>query len=108
MAGNYKRKADDNEIVDLNNVGLSLSGIAERLDVHHTTITYRLRALGIAPADTRRAFMEDIFDSLSLQQQQWLIKQLAPGYSVKDFIRSLLIKEFMSRHTPHPKVAQAS
>lgn len=103
MSG-YKRKADDNEIVQLNNIGLSLSGIAKRLGVHHTTITYRLRVLGIEPADTRRAFMEDIFETLSPAQQTWLMNQLGPGYSVKDFIRSLLIKEFM-KNSSSAKVA---
>lgn len=97
MASNYKRKADDNKIIELNNIGLSLAGIADRLGVHHTTITYRLRALGISPADTRRAFMEDVFETLSPSQQEWLINQLGAGYSVKDFIRSLLIKEFVNR-----------
>lgn len=97
MTNNYKRKADDNQIIELNNIGLSLTGIAQRLGVHHTTITYRLKALGIAPADTRRAFMEDIYEALSPSQQTWLVEQLAAGYSVKDFIRSLLIKEFVNR-----------
>lgn len=95
----YKRKADDGKIIELNNVGLSLTGIGERLGVHHTTITGRLKALGIAPADTRRAFMEDIYEALAPAQQEWLIDQLGPGYSVKDFIRSLLIKEFVGRST---------
>jgi hypothetical protein len=100
MPSNYKRKADDARIIELNNLGLSLNGIGERLGVHHTTITYRLRALGIPAADTRRAFMEDVFEALSPSQQEWLIDQLEPGYSVKDFIRSLLIKEFVSRTAP--------
>lgn len=100
MAANYKRKADDNRIVELNSVGLSLGNIAERLEVHHTTITYRLQALGIAPADTRRAFMEDIFENLSIAQQEWLISQLGPGTSIKEFIRSLLIREYINRAVP--------
>ncbi|TIN00987.1 MAG: hypothetical protein E5Y34_11060 [Mesorhizobium sp.] len=102
MASNFKRKADDNEIVKLNNVGLSLSSIAQRLGVHHTTVTYRLRALGIPPADTRRSFMEDIFEALSLSQQTWLIDQLGPGHSVKDFVRSLLIQEFINKRASAP------
>ena len=97
MGPKTKKRADDAAIVDFNNVGLSLSGIAQRLGVHHTTIKYRLKALGIPPADTRRAFMEDIFEALSPQQQEWLISQLNPGYSAKEFIRSLLVKEFMNR-----------
>ncbi|MEQ1950900.1 hypothetical protein [Mesorhizobium sp. CN2-181] len=100
MPRTYVRKADDATIVKLNNVGLSLQGIADRQGVHLTTITNRLRVLGIAPADTRRAFMEDVFESLTAQQQDWLIDQLAPGHSVKEFIRALLIKEFMSRQRP--------
>jgi len=92
-----KRTNTDHQIINLNNVGLSLAGIAEKLGVHHTTVTYRLKALGLTPADTRRAFMEDIFESLSPSQQEWLMNQLSPGYSVKDYLRSLLIKEFMKR-----------
>jgi hypothetical protein len=97
MAAPYQKKSSDTDIVNLNNIGISLMGIAKRLDIHHTTVTYRLKILGIAPADTRRAFMEDIYESLSPTQQGWLIDQLSPGYSVKDFVRSLLIKEFMNR-----------
>ncbi|AZO48026.1 hypothetical protein [Mesorhizobium sp. M4B.F.Ca.ET.058.02.1.1] len=100
MAARYKRKADDTEIVRLNNIGLSLTSIGERLGVHHTTVKYRLDALGIPPADTRRAFMEDIFSALPVSQQEWLMNQLGPGHTVKDFVRSLLIKEFMGRAAP--------
>lgn len=95
----YKRKADDARIIELNSVGLSLSGIGERLDIHHTTVSGRLKANNIAPFDTRRAFMEDIFESLALNQQEWLINQLGPGYTVKDLVRSLLIKAYLSRST---------
>jgi hypothetical protein len=95
----YQKKSNDNDIVNLNNVGLSLCTIAGKLKIHHTTVTYRLKTLGIQPADTRRAFMEDIYESLSEPQKGWLIDQLSPGYSVKDFVRSLLIREFMGRQT---------
>lgn len=100
MASGYKRKADDAEIVRLNSIGMSLCGIGERLGVHHTTIRYRLATLGVQPADTRRAFMEDVFKTLPMQQQEWLMDQLGPGHSIKDFVRSLLIKEFMGRAAP--------
>ncbi|MFP3556393.1 hypothetical protein [Paraburkholderia sp. SIMBA_054] len=91
------RKASDADIIRLNSVGLSLSTIAKQLDCHPTTITLRLKALNIAPADTRRTFMEDIFLSLSPQQQNWLVEQLGPHISVKDFMRNLLVKEFLSK-----------
>lgn len=92
-------KANDHEIVGLNSIGLSLGTIARRVGVHHTTVTSRLRKLGIETADTRRSFMEDIFESLSPHQQTWLIEQLGAGRSVKDFVRGLLIKEFVIKTT---------
>jgi len=98
----YKRKADDAQIIELNNIGLSLSGIAERVGVHHTTVSGRLKALGITPADTRRAFMEDVYEALSPAQQTWLTNQLGPGYSVKDFIKALLIQAFLNRKPTDP------
>lgn len=93
------RKTSDLEIVGLNSVGLSLGGIAKRLRVHHTTVTHRLKILNIEPADTRRAFMEDIYEGLSPQQQSWLIDELGPGHSIKDFIRSLIIEKYISKNS---------
>jgi hypothetical protein len=91
------KKADDLKIVELNSVGISLSSIGRRLGIHHTTVTSRLKMLGIPPADTRRAFMEVIYDGLSPQQQEWLIDQLSAGQNVQDLIKGLLIKEFINR-----------
>lgn len=93
------RKASDEDIIRLNSVGLSLSTIAKMLDCHPTTITLRLKALNIPPADTRRTFMEDVFLSLSPQQQKWISEQLGPHISIKDFVRSLLVKEFITKTT---------
>lgn len=100
------RKADDLDIIGLNSVGLSLSRISRELGIHHTTVTHRLKVLNIPPADTRRAFMEDIFDGLSLVQQEWLIAQLGPAHTIKDFVRSLLVKEFVHRHNALNKPRQ--
>ncbi len=94
------KKTDDLIIVALNSVGISLGGIAKRCGFHHTTITGRLRILNIPPADTRRAFMEDVFDDLSEPQQQWLIDQLGPNRSIKDFIKSLIVKEYIKGRNP--------
>ena len=90
----------DAHIIALNSVGLSLSTIANRLGIHHTTVTGRLKQLGIAPADTRRAFMEEVFDSLSPHQREWLANQLIGGRPVKDFVKSLIIKEYVSNGNP--------
>ena len=91
------KKTDDFQIIGLNSVGLSLGTIGKRLGVHHTTITARLKILGVPPADTRRAFMEDIFDGLSDAQREWLINQLGPTLSVKDFVKSLIVKDYIAK-----------
>lgn len=94
-ANRPNRKASDSDIVRLNSVGLSLGTIAELLRCHPTTITLRLKQLKIEPADTRRTFMEDIYNSLSTDQQEWLADQLGPHLSVKDYIKNLLVKDFL-------------
>ena len=92
------KKVNDTDVIALNSVGISLAGIAKRLNCHHTTVTSRLGSLGVSPADTRRSFMEDIFDGLSPKQQKWLINQLGPSYSIKDFVKSLIIREYISKN----------
>ena len=92
------KKLNDAEVIGLNSVGISLAGIAKRLNCHHTTVTARLTALSVPPADTRRSFMEDIFDGLSPKQQEWLMNQLGPSHPVKDFVKSLIIKEFIHKN----------
>jgi hypothetical protein len=86
----------DIDIVRLNSLGLSLSTIAAQLGCHTTTITNRLAKLNIPPADTRRAFMEDIIDDLSSEQTVWLSNQLGPRLSIKDYIKNLITKEFLN------------
>lgn len=89
------RKANDSDLIRLNSVGLSLSTIAEKLNCHPTTVTQRLVALNIPPADTRRSFMEDVYMSLSETQKEWLINQLGPHLSIKDYVKNLLVSEFI-------------
>lgn len=96
------RKVNDEDIVQLNSVGLSLGTIANLLDCHPTTITLRLKALGVEPADTRRSFMEDIYMSLPPNQQRWLVGQLGPHVSIKDFIKNMLVEKFISSNTGEP------
>lgn len=88
------RKATDEDIVRLNSVGLSLSTIAKVLGCHPTTITLRLKSLGVPSADTRRTFMEDIFITLDTSQQEWLADQLHPSMSIKDYVRGLLVDAY--------------
>jgi hypothetical protein len=94
------RKANDTDLIRLNSVGLSLATIANLLGCHHTTVTQRLKALNIPPADTRRAFMEDVANKLSPAQMDWLADQLGPHLSIKDFVTNLLAKEYQRQTQP--------
>lgn len=96
------RKASDADIVRLNSVGLSLSTIAFKLNCHTSTVTQRLRAMNIAPADTRRAFMEDIYLTFSPDQMTWLESQLGPHISIKDYLKNLLVREFLASSPGDP------
>ena len=93
------KKVNDRDVIALNSVGISLAGIAKRLGCHHTTVTSRLSTLSVPPVDTRRSFMEDIYDGLSPRQQEWLTNQLGPSHSVKDFVKSLIIKEYITKNS---------
>lgn len=87
------RKASDADIIRLNSVGLSLATIARALDCHPTTITMRLKSLKIPPADTRRSFMEDIFLTLTIDQQEWLADQVA-NTSIKEYIKKVIVEKY--------------
>lgn len=90
------RKVADADIIRLNSVGLSLRSIATELNCNPTTITIRLGSLGIPPADTRRTFMEDVYRSLSPDQQRWLEDQVGPHISIKDLVKNLLVERYIS------------
>jgi hypothetical protein len=95
-ANRPNRKASDEDIIKLNSIGLSLGTIANMLNVHPTTITLRLKSLGIEPADTRRAFMEDIAMEMTEDQLEWLVSQVGPAYPIKTFIRNLILEKFVA------------
>jgi hypothetical protein len=86
----------DQNIIRLNSVGLSLGTIGKLVGCHATTVTLRLKELNVQPADTRRAFMEDIVKSMSEDQLEWLADQLGPTISIKDYIRNLLVKDYVA------------
>lgn len=93
------RKATDSDIIRLNSVGLSLSKIGDMLGCHPTTITLRLKQLNIPPADTRRTFMDEIYGTLNEAQREWLEGQLGAHISIKDFLKNLLVKEFLTQRS---------
>lgn len=93
------RKASDADIIRLNSVGLSLATIAKILGVHPSSVTLRLKSLGIPPADTRRTFMEDVFKMLEPNEQEWFADTIqASGTSLKEFVRDLIKGEHLKQN----------
>ena len=100
MSSAYRvnRKATDGDIIRLNSVGLSLATIAKLLGCHPTTVTLRLKSLGVEPSDTRRTFMEDVFVQLDTDQQEWLADLLeTKNISIKTYVRRLLVEAHKKR-----------
>jgi hypothetical protein len=95
------RKATDADVIRLNSVGLSLATVAKVIGCHPTTVTLRLKRLGVEPADTRRTFMEDVFLRLPLNQQEWLADELErQNISVKTFVYRLIQQAYASQGNP--------
>lgn len=91
------RKASDEDVLRLNSVGLSLSTVANTLGCHPTTVTLRLKSLGVEPADTRRTFMEDVFLRLAPAEQEWLADYLRDqNMCVKTFVFLLLQQAYQN------------
>jgi hypothetical protein len=86
-------RVQDIDIKRLNHLGLGLKAIADLLGCHPATVTLRLQALGIDATDTRRSFMEQVFNGLNKQEQDWLSHNLFNnGIGIKDFV-IMLVKE---------------
>ena len=94
-ANRTNRKITDQETVKLNSLGLSLSGIAKRYDCHPTAISTRLKTLNIAPADTRRSFMDKIVNNLTPAQEDLLASKLGPGHSIQDYVNNLILRDLL-------------
>ena len=95
------RKASDEDVLRLNSVGLSLATVAKVVGCHPTTVTLRLKSLGVDPADTRRTFMEDVFLRLTPDQQEWLADELkAQNISVKTFVFRLIQQAYSCKGNP--------
>lgn len=95
MSTDYQKELHerDLDIIRLNNVGLSLLTISQIIGCHPSTITHRLRKLGITAMDTRKAFMENVIAELTEDEQQWLVEILDE--------RQLNIKELIVKLIKH-------
>lgn len=82
-------------LLKLNSLGYSLTYIGEQLGSNKHNLSRKLRSLEIPPADTRRSFMEDICNTLSKNQIDWLANQLSPSHTIKQYVRGLIINEYV-------------
>lgn len=80
------KKAPTQEILLDNAMGMSLSAIAYKYDVAPSSVAQRLRQLGVAPADTRRAFMDFVLSNLSPEIFAWIRSQVQPDYPIRKLI----------------------
>lgn len=96
-ANRPNRKSSDADLIRLNSVGLSLATIAKIIGCHPTTVTQRLHAAGVQPADTRHSFMESVFKQLPGYAREWVADQLNDHYSINDFVRDLLQGAYENR-----------
>jgi len=102
------RKGSDRDITRLNSLGFSLSTIGEKLRCHPTSITLRLKSLKIPPADTRRAFMEDIFNELPTEFQDDIADLMEEKkiLSIKSYIATLINDDISSKRQAHAPAEQ--
>lgn len=90
-----KKTIPDSDLIRLNSLGFSLQTIGSTLGCHPTTVTLRLKDIGVSPADTRRTFMEDVLMKMPIAQLEWVENQLGPHYSIKDFVRNLITNAYL-------------
>jgi len=93
MSKSYRsnRKVTNEDLIKYNNMGLSLKAIGSILNVHPSTVKIRLDQMGIPTADTRRAFMEDVYSTLTPAARDWLADQVQEGsMNVKQLVTHLI------------------
>ena len=85
------RKASDEQIIRLNNLGLSLVSMGNQLGCHPSTITQRMRQLGISLTDGRKNIIDYIYENLTEDTKQRLETYLLKHeVYLRDFLIILL------------------
>jgi hypothetical protein len=95
--GNVRKedRADGSDILKLNLVGLGLQAIGEIVGCHEATVSVKLKEMGVAPNDTRRNFMGEVYNCLSEDEREWLADRLYTSKtSVKDFVIKLIKEQY--------------
>lgn len=103
------RKGSDRDITRLNSLGFSLLAIGLRLGCHPTSITLRLKSLKVKPADTRRAFMEDVLTGLPAHAEENIADMLETrAIHIKQYVKELIFNDLANRsHNGAPAEALA-
>lgn len=89
-----RTKTDDNSIIRLNSIGLSLNTIGEILDVHPTTVSNRLKVLNIEPTYKTHAFMEEVLADLPQEVSDWLLTKCSRIHPIREFVSELLLAKY--------------
>lgn len=97
-----KKQIPDSELIRLNALGLSLRTIARTVQCHQTTVTLRLKDIGVSATDTRHSFMEDVLMRLPENQLNWVETKLGPHHSIKDFVTSLIVNAYIAEKNGTP------
>lgn len=98
--GSVGCRVEDSVLIKLNDLGLSLKRIGELTGYSHSTVKLRLSELGVEPTDTRRAFMDNIYEKLTPAQRNWLADELNLGQPISAFIRMLIVEKYNNRKRP--------
>lgn len=101
-ATSSRRKiGSDQELLRLNSLGLSLSTIASILGCHYSSVSLRLKAMNVAPIDTRKPFMEAVLGSMPEEAQSALVNHLeTDSIHIRDYVRDLIVKDLMNHPLP--------
>jgi hypothetical protein len=100
------RKTSDEDVTRLNALGLSLLAIADMLKCHPTSVTLRLKRLGVPQTDTRRSFMDDIFRALPDSHREVILKMFkseSGPRNIKDYVVYLIDKDVSERQGVKPE-----
>ena len=99
MSQQPNQKASDEEIVTLNNMGMSVTGIAEYFGMHPTSVSARLKRMNIPVVNPRHAFMDGLLRTLTESELLWLSEQVSVKYPINAFIRDLIVKAHKNQGT---------
>ena len=93
-----KKLIDEPLLLAMNSLGYSLFTIAGVMRCHPSTVTNRLKDLGVPATDTRRSFMEDVIDPIPDAQKEWILDQLSDTVTIKDYVRNLITQDYSKRN----------